>query len=297
MISLKQIKYALAVERQRHFRKAAEECAISQSALSSALSEMEGQLGFQIFERDNKKVLVTARGEQLLAKAREVNLQLEEIMSLGRDSQAPLSGAMRIGLIPTVAPYLLPEVLPSLQRDYPQLRLQVEEQQSAALLDKVRRGDLDCAVIALPFEHAGLLSFAFHKEHFYWVGSAANNAARKTIKASKVVDSDLLLLAEGHCLKDHALEACALQSNHHYQVSDTSLATLVQLAAAGMGSTLVPEIALRHLVDGNPALTAARLNEPGPHRTLAILVRPNYTAVDDIQLLAKLFAQQLKANS
>lgn len=295
MISIKQIKYALAVERQRHFRKAAEECAISQSALSSALAEMESQLGFQIFERDNKKVLVTARGEQLLNKAREVNLQLEEIMKLSRDDQSPLSGPLSIGLIPTVAPYLLPAVLPPLRSQYPQLRLRIEEQQSAVLLDKVRRGDLDCAVIALPYQHSGLLSFAFFKEDFYWVGSASGHSQRKTIKASKVVDSDLLLLAEGHCLKDHALEACALQAGNHYTVSDTSLATLVQLAAAGMGSTLVPEIALPYLVNGNPALTCARLNEPGPHRSLAIIIRPNFTATGDIQLLAKLFAQQLKS--
>ena len=295
MISIKQIKYALAVERQLHFRKAAEECAISQSALSSALTEMENQLGFQIFERDNKKVLVTARGQQLLYKAREVNMHLEEIMKLSRADQSPLSGPLSIGLIPTVAPYLLPTVLPTLRAQYPSLRLQIEEQQSAILLDKVHRGDLDCAVIALPYNHNGLLSFPFYKEDFYWVSSARQNSQRKTIKASKVIESDLLLLAEGHCLKDHALEACALQASHHYTVSDTSLATLVQLAAAGMGSTLVPEIALPYLVNSNSALTCARLNEPGPHRSLAFIIRPNFTATQDIQLLAKLFSKQLKA--
>lgn len=295
MISLKQIKYALAVERHHHFRKAAEECAISQSALSSALAEMESQLGFMIFERDNKKVLVTPRGRQLLDKAREVNLQLEEIMQLRRDTAAPLSGPLSMGLIPTIAPYLLPTVLPAVTGDYPQLSLRIEEGQSAALIDKVRRGDLDCAVIALPYDCAGLLSFPFWAEDFYWVGAAAQQSPRKTIRASKVVDSALLLLAEGHCLKDHALDVCALESNGRYTVSDTSLATLVQLVASGMGSTLVPALALPFLVENNPLLTSAKLNEAGPHRTLAFVVRPNYTAVDDIALLVTLFKRLLKA--
>ncbi len=295
MISLKQIKYALAVERHHHFRKAAEECSISQSALSSALAEMESQLGFMVFERDNKKVLVTARGRQLLDKARQVNLQLDEIMQLRRVSDQPLSGPLSIGLIPTVAPYLLPSVLPGLADDYPRLRLRIEEAQSAELLDKVRRGDLDCAVIALPYDCSGLLSFEFWPEDFYWVGPATSAAPRKTIRASKAVDSGLLLLAEGHCLKDHALNACALQASGPYTVSETSLATLVALVASGMGATLVPALALPLLVDNNPQLTRAKLNEPGPHRTLAFVVRPNYTAVSDIELLVKRFKAWLRS--
>ena len=148
MISLKQVHYALAVERHLHFRRAAEECNISQSALSTALSEMEKQLGFQIFERDNRKVLVTPLGRQVLERARSIELQMEDLKKLADSQLEPLSTPLSLGVIPTIGPYLLPRVLPALQDQYPHLNLDILEDQSAEVLEQLRRGALDAAIIA-----------------------------------------------------------------------------------------------------------------------------------------------------
>ena len=158
MISLKQLKYALAVERHRHFKRAAEDCAISQSALSSAISDMEATLGFQVFERDNKKVLLTPLGKQMLGKARDIHLQVSDLGKLANLIKQPLCGPLSIGIIPTIAPYLLPRILPALQQQYPALELTVEEDQSAVLVNRVLAGQLDSAIIALPYDCRGLLS-------------------------------------------------------------------------------------------------------------------------------------------
>ncbi len=296
MISLKQVQYALAVARTLSFRKAAAECAISQSAMSTALAEMEKQLGYQVFERDNKKVLVTPIGQQMLDKARDVRLLLEDIHKLAEQERAPLSARLSIGMIPTVGPYLLPILLPALAEDYPDLELEVEEAQSLDLLDQLRAGDLDTAILALPFDHEGLLSFGFWKENFYWVTHVDDPlATRASIGGSELDPGSLMLLKEGHCLKDHAVAACRLRNQATHGLQATSLATLVQMVAGRMGSTLVPEMALEQLVTPIPELVAIPLDEPGPHRELAFLVRPNYPGLHNIELLREQLVMALKA--
>lgn len=294
MISLKQIHYALAVERTLHFKKAAEECAISQSALSTALAEMERQLGFQVFERDNKKVLVTPLGQQMLDKARQIKQEVDDLHQLADQVRDPLSGKLSIGMIPTVGPYLLPVLLPALEADYPNLQLHVVEEQSHVLVDMLRSGELDTAILALPFDHDGLLSFSFWKENFHWVAHRDDENARKgVITASELDPSRLMLLKEGHCLKDHALAACKLHDAAPHSLQATSLQTLIQMAAGKLGSTLVPELALDQLVRHNPNLISVPLSEPGPHRELAFLVRPNYPGLHNIELLIKLLKSAL----
>ena len=298
MISLKQIRYALAVERTLHFKKAAEACAISQSALSTALSEMEKQLGFQVFERDNKKVLVTPLGRQVLDKARLISLQMEDLQKLGELQKEPLSTPLSIGIIPTIGPYLLPMILPAVRARYPALELTISEAQSSELVDQVRRGELDTAILALPYDCQGLLSFSFWEENFYWITQVDDAlAGRQRISALDLDAGSLMLLQEGHCLKDHALAACKLSSASPHSLSATSLSTLVQLVAGGMGSTLVPAMALPQLVDNNPALTRVVLDEPGPHRQIAFVVRPNYPMLGNIELLKVLLREQLEASA
>ena len=298
MITLKQIQYALAVERTLHFKKAAESCAVSQSALSTALSEMEKQLGFQIFERNNKQVLVTPLGRQALAKAHEIKLQVDDLMKLGDARGEPLSSPMSIGIIPTICPYLLPIVLPALQQQYPRLDLQIVEQQSLELVEQVRSGDLDAAVLALPYPCDGLLTFSFWQERFFWITHRDDRRATQPKIASDEIDSDrLMLLREGHCLKDHALAACHVSDIAEQNLSATNLNTLVQLVANGMGTTLVPAMAIPQLVDVNPMLTKVPLSEPGPHREIAFVVRPNYPNLRNIELLMQLFRQELSQQS
>ncbi len=295
MISLKQINYALAVERTLHFKKAAESCAVSQSALSTALSEMEKQLGFQVFERNNKQVLITPLGRQVLAKAHQIKLQIDDLMKLGDSVNEPLSSPMSLGIIPTICPYLLPLVLPLLQRQYPKLELQISEEQSLVLLEQVRNGDLDAAVLALPFACEGLLTFSFWRENFYWITQRDDALASKAEISSDELDRDrLMLLKEGHCLKDHALAACRLSDISEQHLSATNLNTLVQLVAGGMGTTLVPAMAIAQLVDSNPDLARVPLTEPGPHREIAFVVRPNYPNLKNIELLMQLFQGELQ---
>ncbi len=294
MISLKQIKYALAVGRTLHFRRAAEECNISQSALSTALQDMEHQLGFAVFERDNKKVLVTPLGQEVLDKASSIQVQIEDIMRLGQTHGKVLSGPLSMGMIPTIAPYLLPRLLPGISADYPDLQLSVAEEQSHVLVDKVRRGELDCAVLALPYDCEGLLTFSFWKENFYWVSHSDRAPASPVMHAEELVDHQLMLLSEGHCLKDHALAACKLDSHATHSLSATSLTTLIQLVVGKMGSTLVPEIAVDQLVDIHPELIKLPLDEPGPHRELAFIIRPNYPNIKNIEALMALSSRDLR---
>ena len=295
MISLKQVHYALAVERNLHFRRAAEECNISQSALSTALSEMEKQLGFLIFERDNRKVLVTPLGQQVLERARSVELQMKDIQKLAESQRQPLSTPVSLGVIPTIGPYLLPRVLPALQSRYPKLRLNIVEDQTADVLEQLRRGALDAAIIALPYECDGLLTIPFWQEDLLWIVHASDNSAR--VKCARLDDLErthLMLLKDGHCLTDHALAACKLGDLSTHGFSATSLSTLIQLVAGRIGSTLVPQIALEQLVQENTQLAIIPLDEPGPHRQLAIAIRPNYPGIAGIEALVQLFEEELK---
>ncbi len=296
MISLKQITYILAVEKTLHFKKAAELCSISQSALSTAISEMEKQLGFQVFERDNKKVLITPVGALCLQKARSIKLQMDDLHQLGQSLKAPLSYPMSVGTIPTIGPYLLPKVLPGVRHQYPDFQLRISEEQSHVLVSKVRAGELDTAILALPFDIEGLLSFEFWQEDFYWVSHQDDELAKQTeITSAELKQSRLMLLKDGHCLKEHALAVCKLPSTEtDSSLESTSLNLLVQMVAGHMGTTLVPEMALDQLIAGNSELKATHLNEPGPHRRIAFITRPNYAGVKNIELLMKLFQQQLK---
>jgi len=296
MITLKQVTYILAVAKTLHFKKAAELCSISQSALSTAITEMEKQLGFQVFERDNKKVLITPVGAECLEKAHLIKIQMDDLYQLGQALKAPLSYPMSLGIIPTIGPYLLPKVLPTVRNQYPEFPLRIIEDQSHVLVNKVRSGELDTAILALPFDIDGLLPFEFWQEDFYWVTHRDDQLALQTeITSAELKQSRLMLLKDGHCLKDHALAACKLPPRDtDTSLASTSLNMLIQMVAGRMGTTLIPAMALDQLLLGNPELKAIHLNEPGPHRKIAFIIRPNYPGVKNIELLMKLFRQKLE---
>lgn len=294
MITLKQLHYALAVEQTLHFKKAAEACFVSPSTLSNALTELEQQIGVQIFERDNKKVIVTALGKAVLEKAQAIKIQADDIQKLGENQDGKLSGPLKLGVIPTIGPYLLPMVLPAINRDYPLLQLDIVEDHSDVLVNEVHRGDLDLAILALPFPLNGLLSFGFWEEDFFWLNHIDNTMAQHNeISACDVEPASMMLLEDGHCLKDHALLACQLSAGGHHSIRASSLNTLVQLVAGEMGTTLVPQMAVEQLLKANPLLKKAHLNEPGPHREIALIMRPGYTGIKNVEQLKVLFEQQL----
>lgn len=296
MISLKQINYALAVEKTLHFKKAAEYCHVSQSALSTAIAELEKQLGVILFERNNKQVLVTEAGRLFLRKARNIKLELDELQQLAQLSKETLTTPMKLGIIPTIGPYLLPKVLPAVRQQYPDFKLQIIEEQSAQLVDMVRSGDIDAAILALPYPIDGLMAFEFWNEDFYWVSHKDECPTQlKEITSDQLQLDKLMLLREGHCLKDHALAACSQQNtNQDSAFNATSLHTLIQMVAGKLGSTLVPQMALDQLINDSSELRAIHLNEPGPHRRIAFILRPNYVKTADIEILMKLFKKQLE---
>lgn len=299
MISTKQLVYALAVEKHLHFRKAAQQCHISQSALSTALNELESQLGLQIFERDNRKVLVTPVGKEVLERARNIIVQVEELEQLADSQKQPLSFPISVGVIPTIAPYLLPRILPVINREYPKSQLNIVEEQSKVLVDLVRTGAIDTAILALPYPCEGLLTLEFWQEDFFWVALKGEEHTRqKEITSEELSHSNLMLLKEGHCLKDQILDTCKLSeqtANHGFGA--TSLNTLIQMVLGKMGTTLIPEMALEQLVSQNRQLSAVHLDEPSPHRRIACIIRPNYTRLPSVEALITLSRRALQANA
>ncbi|MBA6326633.1 LysR family transcriptional regulator [Colwellia sp. MB02u-6] len=295
MISLKQLHYALAVEKTLHFKKAADACNVSQSALSTAIIELEKQLGTTIFERNNKQVLITSYGQLILNKARTVKLEVDELLQISQSNNQPFMHPMTLGVIPTIGPYLLPKVLPEVRRQYPDFKLKIIEEQSQVLVDMVRRGDIDAAVLALPFPIDGLMNFDFWQEDFYWVSHKDECPSQlKEITSAELEIDKLMLLKDGHCLKDHALAACSMKSDKQKSDFDSaSLHTLIQMVAGKLGTTLVPQMALDQLIYNESEIRAIHLNEPGPHRTIALIIRPNYVRTNELTMLRDIFNQEL----
>ena len=298
MLTLKQIDYALAVGKNLHFKKAADECYVSPSTLSNAITELETQLGVKIFERNNKKVIVTSLGQEILEKAQQIRLEVQNIYELVQNKSNGLSHHLSLGIIPTISPYFLPLILPKIQKEFPDLKLKIEEGQSGLLTQKVREGDLDMAILALPYELNGLISLKFWEEDFYWVSHDQNKLAGKSeIKASELERSQLMLLEDGHCLKDHILDACNISSSSKYSLKASSLNTLIQLVKGKMGTTLVPKMAIKELIGNKKGLLISHLNEAGPHREIALIIRENYAGIESAKLLGNFFQERLKETS
>lgn len=286
MITLRQLQFALAVAEFKHFKKAAESCHVSQAALSLGIAELEKQLGAQVFERNNKQVLITPIGKEVLRRGESIYLDAQQLMNFSRSRQQLLSQPMNIGFIHTIAPFLLPLLLPQLKAKYPNFRLNITEDVSSRLLDKLHNGQLDCAVIALPYATPRLTCFECHAENFsLLVHHRHKLAGQKTVNAKQLQRDDLLLLGEGHCLKEQVLEVCQFKQNiKQQQFQQSSLDTLIQLTANNMGCTLVPDMALSVLRQQSE-LRAIPLSEPGPHRRINFVIRPNYPRVEELQKL------------
>ena len=298
MLTLKQIKYALAVEKNLHFKKAADECFISPSTLSNAITELESYLGVKIFERNNKKVILTSIGREILAKAKKIKLEINSINEIAQHSSGFLGSSVSLGIIPTISPYFLPLILPKVRKKFSNLKFKIEEGQSQILLDKVSEGDLDMAILALPYDTKDLATFKFWEEDFFWVSNAQdNNVGKAEIKASELENADLLLLEDGHCLKDHILGACNFSSSSRYSLKASSLNTIIQLVKGRMGTTLIPKMALKELIGNKKNFSIAHLNEPGPHREIALVTRPDYAGMDSMNLLINFFEQCLKKSN
>lgn len=244
--TLRQLRYLVAVDEHRHFGRAAEACLATQSTLSAGLQELESLLGVILVERTKRKVLMTPLGEEVVARARLLLRGAEDIADLARSHGKPLAGTLRLGVIPTIAPFLLPRALPGLRRDFPDLRLMLREDLTARLLERLANGDLDAAVLALPYEAPDMEMVALYTDPFVLACPPGHPlASKEQVTGLDLAEADLLLLEEGHCLRDHALAACSLPAPKRGEgMLGTSLGTLVQMVASGMGVTLLPRLAV-----------------------------------------------------
>ena len=245
--SLKQLEYLVALDEKRHFARAATLCNVTPSTLSAGIRDLETVLGVTLAERTRRSVMMTPVGQQIAARGRRLLRDAEDLMALAAAGKnEPLSGDLHLGVIPTIGPFLLHKVLPNLWRSYPNLRLYLHEEQTSDLLVKLRQGDIDAALIALPFDVGDLETRILFEDGFQFACSNAHPlAARKAIELDDLDDATLLLLQEGHCLRGHALKACGLDRQaHREEFAATSLHTLVQMVAANMGVTLLPQLAI-----------------------------------------------------
>jgi LysR family transcriptional regulator, hydrogen peroxide-inducible genes activator len=284
-LKLKDLRYLVAVADERHFGRAAASCFVSQPTLSAQLKKLEQDLGVQLIERAPNNVTLTQPGEQIVARARRILEAGEEMVTLARSQRDPLAGRLRVALLPTIGPYLLPQVTPAIRKALPRLELRLYEYQTGALLEKLHAGELDVGILALPVELGGLEARELYREPFV-VALPEHHplAARATLKVADLKSEPLLLLEEGHCLRDQALEVCSrfgIRDQQDFRA--TSLETLRQMVATGAGITLMPEFAGRGAYRNARGVALRPFAKPAPVRHIGALWRkttPRRAAID-----------------
>ena len=285
-LTLKQLRYFDAVARQRHFGRAADLCAISQPALSMQIRELEEVLGSRLFERGPRDVRLTDFGEAMLQRAREILRAVDELEGLARASRDRMVGRLRIGVIPTVAPYLLPRVVADLSRANPDIDLQIREAVTPTLLQEVREGRLDTAIVALPVSEPSLMEFALFSEAFVLVRPLAEED-RPVPSGDMLREMRLLLLEEGHCFRDQTLSFCNAHANRPRQwMEGSSLATLVQMVGQGIGVTLIPEMAVA-METRSASVSVCRLGGSEPQRTVGLVWRRSSPLARRLSMVAE----------
>ena len=287
-IKLKDLRYLVAVADTRHFGRAAEQTFVSQPTLSAQLKKLEDYLGVQLIERSPKRIALTPTGEAIVARARQMIAASDEIVSLARSSQDPLAGRIKLALLPTIGPYLLPHVAPRIRKSLPRLELMLYEYQTGPMLEKLQAGELDVGILALPVDLDGLDTRELYREPFT-VAMPARHALtnRKSIRIDDLEGETLLLLEDGHCLRDQALEVCShLPVNEKQDFRATSLETLRQMVAAGSGITLLPELASRGAYGGARGVTIRPFAHPAPVRTIGAVWRKSSARKAAIAALA-----------
>jgi LysR family transcriptional regulator, hydrogen peroxide-inducible genes activator len=295
-MTLNELRYVVAVAEHRHFGKAARACCISQPTLSTQIKKLETQLGVVLFERTNKSVRPTPVGDQVVGKARKVLDEIEDIRTLCRSDVQPLCGPRTLGVIPTLAPYLLPWLLPPLRHAYPTLELVVVEDITGRLIARLKEHSLDVAMVALPVAEAELIERPLFEEPFYVACPAGHPLARaRAIALAELQREQVLYLADGHCLRDQALAICGGGANG--QGGDfraASLETLRQLVAAGLGFTLLPALAIPDQGQELPGV-AVRPFAGTASRRIGLICRTTYSHLDELELLAEVVVRHLPA--
>ena len=293
-LTLRQLRYFEALARNGHFGRAAEACAVSQPALSLQIRDLEESLGAALFERSPRQVRLTRFGEEFAPRVREILRAVDELTDVARASQSWLSGRLRIGVIPTVAPYLLPTIVGNLNRLHPGLDIHVRETLTAKLLRELSEGRLDTAIVALPVSEPALTEVPLFVEEFLLV-RPAEDATKPVPNADMLKEMRLLLLEEGHCFRDQALAFCNMASSLPREVLEgSSLSTLVQMVGAGIGVTFIPEMAAV-VETRSAAVSLARFADPQPRRTIGMIWRRTSPLAGQLQHIAEVVRQAAEA--
>lgn len=285
--TLKQLQYLVALSAQLNFTRAAEACFVTQSTLSAGLKELEDILGAQLVERDRQSVLMTPLGLDIAARARDIVAATQDLVDRAAGVAEPMCGALRLGVIPTIAPFLLPATLRLVRERYPRLRLTLREDLTVHLIERLNAGQLDLALIALPFATDTLLVEPLFDDPLWLVGRIDEPLLQSESPAlTPPIVERLLLLEEGHCLRDHTLQSCAKPDRKSPgAVEATSLLTLVQMVESGLGLALIPEMAVNSRLADSPGLRARPLAAPGPLRTIALVARRSTSRIGELKAL------------
>jgi LysR family hydrogen peroxide-inducible transcriptional activator len=295
MTSLKQLRYFEAVARFNHFGRAAEYCAVSQPALSMQIQELEKNLGLQLVERRSKGVRLTVEGKEMALRASRILAEVRDLTDFARQRASLLSGALHLGVIPSVAPYVLPPLLPILREQYPGLDLHIRETQTQALLQQLLDGTLDLLLLALPVNHPEIETIRLLEDRFLLALPRTHRAQGRVRATADLIKGDrLLLLEEGHCLRDQALTFCQLrQVDSINTFGASSLSTIVQMVANGLGLTLLPEISV-DLETRHADIKVMRFAEPEPSRTLGLAWRSTCSRKRDFVEVGRLITSVVR---
>ncbi|MCX5515904.1 LysR family transcriptional regulator [Kaistia algarum] len=294
MITLRQLRYFEAVARHLHFGRAADECGISQPALSQQIREMEGILGLPLIERATRRVALTAKGAEIARRGLRILGDVRDLTDFARHGGSVLSGSLKLGVIPSVAPYLLPRVLPKVQETYPALELQLRETRTDQLVDELLQGHLDLVLMALPAGEPGLDSRKLFKDRFLLASKAGSGETAIRLATPEAISPErLLLLEEGHCLREQALRYCGIaRSGRMSGFGAASLSTIMQMVANGYGVTLLPEICVEiEARDKRIALT--RFAAPEPSRDIGLVWRASSSRQHDFNAFGDLLTQTI----
>ncbi|HEX8571682.1 MAG TPA: hydrogen peroxide-inducible genes activator [Allosphingosinicella sp.] len=287
--TLKQLQYLVALEETGHFGRAAEACFVTQSTLSGGIRELESLIGIVLVERTRRVVRFTPLGARVAAKARRILKEAEELADMVRAAGKPLAGELRMGVIPTIAPFLLPRLLPRLRRDFPELRLYLREETSPAACDSLHRGQLDCVLLALPYGCGEVESAELFDDRLHVAFPPGEAPERdEAVPAAAIDEGRLLLLEDGHCLKEHSLAACNRpELRAEAAMLGTSLHTLVQMVANGLGQTLVPQMALESGILEGTGVASRPLGAEHAFRRIALVWRKGSPRDKEFRLLAE----------
>ena len=292
-MNLRDLQYLLALVEHRHFGRAAEACFVSQPTLSTQIRKLEEELGITLIERGSRRVLLTEVGEEIAKRARHVLDEVKQMRELARRTLDPEAGTVRLGIFPTLAPYLLPHVMPELRRRFPRLTLLLTEDLTAQLLKRLGDGRMDAAVLALPVHDQRLHAEFLFEEHFLLATSESHPLTRRRrLLANDLADQQLLLLEDGHCLRDQALAVCQLAgAGEQSDFRASSLETLRQMVAAGTGITLMPALAAQPPVAPMPGLALRRFDRNPPSRRIGLVWRRSSAFAPFLQRLAQTLAR------